>query len=94
MSWRDEEERKNGGWTIWKEIVGTAIGIMPGLIAIGGGMLSWGWDLQKAVVQDTQRIVALELQRNEITAQLNKIGDKIDILAQTVATDNALQRGR
>jgi hypothetical protein len=94
MGWREEEAEKNGRWTIWKEIVGTAIGVLPFLLTIGGALLKWGSDLQQSVAVDTQRIVALELQRNEISSQLNKISDKIDVLGQTVAAEQAIQNRR
>ena len=94
MTWRDDEAKKNGGWTIWKEILGTALGLLPVVIPVGIALLKWGADLQQSVAVDTQRIVALEIQRNEIAGQLNRISDKIDILSQSVAADSALQHER
>lgn len=92
MSWREEEAQKNGGWTIWKEILGTALGVLPFLVTVGLAALRWGGDIERNVAVDAQRITALELQRSEIAQKLDRISDKIDVIAQTVAAEKAIER--
>jgi hypothetical protein len=94
MSWREEEAQKNGQWTLWKEIVGTAIGLLSIAVPIVVGMVIFGADLKETVAVDRQRIVALEYQSNVVENKLDKISDKIDVIAQSVAADSAYHRER
>ena len=66
MDWREEEKKKNGGWTIWKEILGTAIGLLPIAVTVALALLSWGSKLEISLARQDQRISSLEIQRSEI----------------------------
>lgn len=94
MSWREDETQKNGHWTLWKEIVGTAIGLLTIATPIIIGMIVFGADLKETVAVDRQRIVALEYQNSVVENKLDKISDKIDVIAQSVAADNAYRHPR
>ena len=88
MDWREEEKKKNGGWTLWKEILGTAIGLLPIAVTVAVGLLSWGSKLEISLARQDQRISSLEIQRSEIQTALTRISDKLDVISQQVARDN------
>ena len=92
MTWRYEEQRKNGGWTIWKEIVGTAIGLLAIAVPVVVGIAVFAVQLKETVAVDRQRITALEYQSNVVNTKLDKISDKIDGIAQNVAAQGARER--
>ena len=77
---------------MWKEIIGTVVGVLPFVVMLALAALKWGGELSQEVAVDAQRITSLELQRNEITSKLDRISDKIDVLSQTVAAQGALER--
>lgn len=77
---------------MWKEVVGTLIGVLPLVLMLGLALLKWGGELSQQVAVDAQRITSLEMQRNEITSKLDRISDKIDVLSQSVAAQGALER--
>lgn len=84
--WRPAERRR-GGYTIWKEILGTAAVVVP--IAIG--FAAWLTGIDKQTALNTAAIATIREQRTEVLLQLNRMDDKIErILRQTAPVD----RGR
>lgn len=79
-SWRGEE-RRTGGWTLWKEIIGTAIALLPFAL----GFLAWASSIDKQTALNTSEIAHLRESRGETLAILSKISDQISALQQAVA---------
>lgn len=86
--WRNDERRKDGrGWTWWKEIAGTMVGVLT-VIAIPAGVI-WNWARNIEDRVNTQIITTaiqagqisnLRDQRGELVDQLKTLNVKIDTL--------------
>jgi len=82
-------------WTMAKEIIGTFIGIAPFVIAL----VMWGSSINERIrvievktdhldAADHRNAELLRDQRTEIIARMDRIGQQIEALQQTVARIN------
>lgn len=85
-------ERRKDGWTLWKEVYGTFIGILPFLLLV----LGWGIAMQQEQSLHTLRLTNLEkadvkhdqdqqLIRTEINNRLERISTQIENLQKDVS---------
>lgn len=72
-NWRQQERRKDGGWTLWKEIVGTVIALLPFAFAA----LAWGVSVERTQARHDAEIANLREARVEIRASLQRIEDDV-----------------
>lgn len=79
--WRFVERRRNSGWTMFKEIVGTIIGALPFAIMAFG----WGIHIETNIATNTANIRQLQEQRATVNAKL----DSIDARTAQIAVDLA-----
>jgi hypothetical protein len=83
--WRYVERRRNSGWTMFKEIVGTIIGALPFAIMAFG----WGVHVESNIATNTANIRQLQEQRAALYAKL----DQIDSRTAQIAVDLARLTG-
>lgn len=77
--WRPTERRR-GGYTIWKEIIGTAAVVVPIALAFA----AWMTGIDKQTALNTLAITTLREQRVEFRERLDRMDEKLDrILTQT-----------
>jgi hypothetical protein len=92
-------DHRKSGWTLWREIYGTFIGLLPLLVVISG--VAWTvirdtdrhtleiFYLQQADKRHEEQMTALRLEqasiRLEIIGKMDKIGNQIEELQKQVA---------
>lgn len=75
--WR-QQERRRGGYTIWKEIIGTAVVVVPVAMAFA----AWLTGIDKQTAANTIEISHLREQRTEITVQIRELRDEQRVAAE------------
>lgn len=93
------QNHRGRGWTLWREIYGTFVGVLPLIIAIGGVGYTLVRDndrhtleifyLQQADVRVQQQLTELqrdrERSRTEVLTRIDSLGNKIEELQKLVA---------
>jgi hypothetical protein len=79
--WR-QHERRRGGYTIWKEIIGTAAVVVPVALIFAG----WLTGIDKQTAANTIEIGHLREQRSEITLQIRELRDEQRAAAEKLDT--------
>lgn len=79
------ERRRDSGWTLWKEILGTAIAVITIMTPICLAVIAWGAHIESNLAVASQRLTTLEMQRTEISNKLDKINDTVELVARQVA---------
>jgi CHASE1-domain containing sensor protein len=75
-NWRDQERRRNGGWTLWKEIIGTVIAVAPFALAA----FAWGVTIERTQERHATEIANLREARTEILHLLRRIEDDVKVI--------------
>lgn len=66
------DRRQDNGWSLWKEIVGTVIAMLPYALAA----LAWGVSVERVQARHDAEIQGLKEARTEIKQALQRIEDE------------------
>lgn len=70
---------------LWREVLGTIIGVLPFVLGLLLAIVNWGTKLDTEIAVQQQRISTLEIGRADLIGQLTKIADKLDYLSIQIA---------